>query len=240
MVFALVCTVWVLTVGIRIKGHSAASRVSRAYRAVSHRALSWLRLRFPARPAPEMCMNRLFQLAGAKAQWAVQNNKSTNDVPTWADLGWVGYRTNCPNGGTYKIGPVGEPPTCSLAPLAQHRLSPRFWSPPDIAGLTQQWEKRRNAVTVDCLVSLRQIQTAKQQWALKNHKSNNDVPTWDDIQPWVQAQLRCPFGGIYTIGRVGDRPTCSIAAQTNISANMQMSHELPPIFLKSRVPGSGF
>ncbi len=79
------------------------------------------------------------------------------------------------------------------------------------------------------------IHGAKQQWALKNHKSSNDVPTWKDIEPSLKADLRCPFGGTYTIGRVGDLPTCSLASQTNISANMRMSHELPPIFLKSRL-----
>jgi len=64
-----------------------------------------------------------------------------------------------------------------------------------------------------CIGHLREIDAAKQQWALENKKTANDVPTWDDIIPYLGrgAQIpRCPQGGTYKIGRVGDPPTCSI------------------------------
>ena len=63
-----------------------------------------------------------------------------------------------------------------------------------------------------CINNLRQIEAAKQQWALEKNKTANDVPTEDDIKPYLMnSQMPvCPQGGTYTIGAVGDKPTCSI------------------------------
>ena len=69
-----------------------------------------------------------------------------------------------------------------------------------------------------CLVRLRSIDAAKEQWSLVNHKTTNDIPTWDDIRPflpdkWVFSTngiLYCPAGGSYALGRVGEPATCSI------------------------------
>ena len=71
-----------------------------------------------------------------------------------------------------------------------------------------------------CANNLRQIEAVKEEWALKNQKTINDIPTWDDLRPYLQPYLphgfptnaapKCPSGGIYTIGRIGEPPTCSI------------------------------
>ena len=60
------------------------------------------------------------------------------------------------------------------------------------------------------------IDGAKQQWAFDHHADSNAMPTWDDIRPYVMSPtpkdfkwLTCPAGGTYTIGRIGDPPTCS-------------------------------
>ncbi|HLX94370.1 MAG TPA: hypothetical protein VKU37_01360 [Verrucomicrobiae bacterium] len=67
-----------------------------------------------------------------------------------------------------------------------------------------------------CINNLRQIDAAKQQWALEKGKQANDVPTWDDIQPYLYKIPHCPAGGTYSINAVGERPTCSVPG-----------HELP-------------
>jgi hypothetical protein len=69
-----------------------------------------------------------------------------------------------------------------------------------------------------CINNLRQIDAAKQQWALENNKKITDTPTWDDIKPYLRGPvpLYCPAGGTYTINAVGEKPTCSIP-----------SHKLP-------------
>src|SRR6266436_1905350 len=65
------------------------------------------------------CINNLRIIEGAKLVWAVEHRKTTNDVPTDADLfgpgGNVAEKPSCPSGGTYTIGKVGEPPRCSVS-----------------------------------------------------------------------------------------------------------------------------
>jgi hypothetical protein len=64
-----------------------------------------------------------------------------------------------------------------------------------------------------CINNLRLIDGAKQQWALEKDKSTNDVPTWEDIQPFLGSKEtpHCPKGGEYTIGSVNEPPRCSIS-----------------------------
>jgi hypothetical protein len=68
-----------------------------------------------------------------------------------------------------------------------------------------------------CKCELGQIHGAKQEWAVRCHKSTNDTPTLADLQaivfpgrPNEPLVFRCPQGGTYTIGRVGEPPRCSI------------------------------
>ena len=64
-----------------------------------------------------------------------------------------------------------------------------------------------------CINHLRQIDAAKQQWALKNNKTNGPV-TWNDVLPYMGRNTRkamplCPQGGTYILGNIGDLPKCS-------------------------------
>jgi hypothetical protein len=63
-----------------------------------------------------------------------------------------------------------------------------------------------------CINNLRQIQAAKNEWALEKGKSQTDVPTWDDLQPYIAGKvpLVCPAGGTYSLNAVDEPPTCSI------------------------------
>ena len=71
------------------------------------------------------------------------------------------------------------------------------------------------AVLNACINNLRQIDGAKQQWALENMKSAEAVPTAEQIAPYIKNGFpTCPAGGKYTIGKVGDAPTCSIPGHT--------------------------
>ena len=62
---------------------------------------------------------------------------------------------------------------------------------------------------------------AKSQWAADYGKTSNDVPTWDDVRPylpdwssnlvvWTNSGPICPKGGTYMMGRVSEHPRCSI------------------------------
>lgn len=65
-----------------------------------------------------------------------------------------------------------------------------------------------------CINNLRQLDAAKAQWALENNKTGNDMPTMDDLRPFLKGKISCPAGGHYTLGTVADRPTCSIPGHT--------------------------
>jgi hypothetical protein len=73
--------------------------------------------------ASNACINNLRQLDGIKEQWALESSKTTNDVPTWEAIRpylpkWQQDSRPigpvCPQGGTYSLGRVTDPPTCSI------------------------------------------------------------------------------------------------------------------------------
>ena len=70
-----------------------------------------------------------------------------------------------------------------------------------------------------CINNLRQIDAAKQQWAVDNNKPVTAVPTRQDLRSYFNGGIFpvCPSGGTYTIGAVNAPPACSIPG-----------HVLPP------------
>jgi hypothetical protein len=67
---------------------------------------------------------------------------------------------------------------------------------------------QRNA----CINNLRMLDAAKQQWALEKSKQSTDVPTLDDLKPYIGINPHplCPAGGTYTINAAGQAPGCSL------------------------------
>ena len=61
-----------------------------------------------------------------------------------------------------------------------------------------------------CINNLRQIDGAKQQWALENQKSANALVTPENLVPYLKAMPTCPAGGVYTLNPVGLHPICNI------------------------------
>ena len=64
-----------------------------------------------------------------------------------------------------------------------------------------------------CINNLRQIDGAKQQWALENKKSSTASPGSTDVAQYLgrgsSGQMpTCPAAGAYTIGDVQTAPTC--------------------------------
>jgi Protein of unknown function (DUF3352) len=64
-----------------------------------------------------------------------------------------------------------------------------------------------------CLNNLRQIDGAKNEWALEKKKTDQDIPTWEDLKPYLEmgkrSKLECPTGGRYKLNAVAEKPTCS-------------------------------
>ncbi len=63
-----------------------------------------------------------------------------------------------------------------------------------------------------CINNLRQIDGAKQQWALEKNKNGDAVPTAQDLLPYLKDGVfpACPDGGTYSINSVDAVPTCSL------------------------------
>ncbi|MBM3832824.1 MAG: prepilin-type N-terminal cleavage/methylation domain-containing protein [Verrucomicrobia bacterium] len=67
-----------------------------------------------------------------------------------------------------------------------------------------------------CIANLRQIEGAKEQWALENKKTEGAATTGSESA--INAFLRggntpsCPGNGSYTYGAVGTAPTCSLGS----------------------------
>ena len=73
-----------------------------------------------------------------------------------------------------------------------------------------------------CVSNLRDIDSVKYQWALENHAKSNDIVTMNDIAIYFSKGFpKCPAGGIYTIGKIGELPTCSLGT------NVIPAHVLP-------------
>ena len=71
---------------------------------------------------------------------------------------------------------------------------------------------RDTAMQNACINNLRQIDAAKNEWALEKGKTGGDVPAIADLTPYFKNGKFpiCPAGGTYTIGAVSNAPTCSI------------------------------
>ena len=86
-----------------------------------------------------------------------------------------------------------------------------------IAIAVPNFVKARNAAMTNmCINNLRQIDAAKNQWALEHKKNTGAVPTTDDLKPYLKNGIfpKCLDGGTYTIGPVGSDPTCSKPGHT--------------------------
>ena len=84
----------------------------------------------------------------------------------------------------------------------------------ELAGAKTEIQQR-----AECIANLRIFFAAKPGWAIDKTKPDSDVPTQQDILPYLKGNVFpvCPAGGTYTIGAVGQLPTCSISG-----------HVLPP------------
>ena len=70
-----------------------------------------------------------------------------------------------------------------------------------------------------CINNLRQLDGAKQQWALENKQSDTATPATGDVQVYIKNNNypTCPASGTYTLGAVSTDPVCDKAL-----------HVLPP------------
>ena len=63
-----------------------------------------------------------------------------------------------------------------------------------------------------CIANLKQIDSAKEQWAMDQRKNAADACALTDLvgtAAYLKATPVCPSGGTYTANAVGANPTCT-------------------------------
>jgi hypothetical protein len=67
-----------------------------------------------------------------------------------------------------------------------------------------------------CINNLRQIDGAKEQWALEQRKAAGTLVATTDIAPYLRGNAIpvCPAGGVYTLNPVGTAPLCTVPSHT--------------------------
>ena len=72
-------------------------------------------------------------------------------------------------------------------------------------------QARNTSRTRTCIANLRQIEAAKEQWAMETNQASTATPAQGNLMPtYMKAWPTCPAGGGgYTIARVDANPTCS-------------------------------
>jgi hypothetical protein len=127
-----------------------------------------------------------------KKLMAMNGSTFSYNVSANTDEGWVGTGNGNQNPAKVALLPLVVVPV--LAAIAV----PNFV------------KARETAQKSACLNNLRQIDSAKQQWALENKKGASDTPTWTDLKTYLKkGKLTCPSGGTYRINVMSQAPTCS-------------------------------
>ncbi len=75
---------------------------------------------------------------------------------------------------------------------------------------------RETSRTKSCVANLRQIDAAKEQWAMDNKASNGDAVTGTLWPDYIKKAPECPSGGTYTVNVIGTDPTCSIGGSHSL------------------------
>lgn len=77
--------------------------------------------------------------------------------------------------------------------------------------LPNLFSARKTAEDKVCIANLRAIKHAKEKWGFDEKKTEAELPTYNDIKPYLsksQTQNICPIGGKYTLGALNENPTC--------------------------------
>lgn len=86
---------------------------------------------------------------------------------------------------------------------------------------------RESSRAKSCQGNMRQIETAKEQWAMDTKAGADGAPDWAALTPaYIKSQPSCPSGGVYTIDTMSTRPSCS-KKDNGTAADTYDDHILP-------------
>jgi len=85
-------------------------------------------------------------------------------------------------------------------------------------------QARESSRAKACVANLKQIDSAKQQWAMDQKAGSTASPGSTDLSPtYIRTYPTEPEGGSYTVNSIASVPTCSIGAN---ATNPSLSHTL--------------
>ena len=70
---------------------------------------------------------------------------------------------------------------------------------------------RETSRAKSCVANLKQVESAKEQWAMDTKAAPTATPVDADLYgatKYLKTTPSCPGGGTYTIGDMGTRPSC--------------------------------
>jgi len=76
---------------------------------------------------------------------------------------------------------------------------------------------RKKAQRQACIMNMKAMSGAKENWALDYKKGDADVPSDADLfgrDKYIETRPVCPAGGTYDIRQVAEKPTCTVADHT--------------------------
>ena len=77
---------------------------------------------------------------------------------------------------------------------------------------------RETSRAKSCTANLKQIDAAKEQWAMDNRKTTGDAVAMADLvgaANYIKKDPVCPSGGAYTTEVIGTDPTCTSGIATH-------------------------
>ena len=84
---------------------------------------------------------------------------------------------------------------------------------------------RDEAQSKACIANLRELEGAKERWAISLEAGLDEEPLWTELIPdFLKTPARCPANGTYTIGDCNTTPTCSVG--TNDTEQLYDDHVL--------------
>jgi hypothetical protein len=181
------------------------------------------------------CIRNLHQLQRAKDEWGAQHNAKQGDpAPAMEELVGVDKplkaKPECPKGGTYTLGPIGEPVKCSVHGTADEAM--------------KQWRDKAEQTRLKsepervCFGNLRMIKSAADQWgsehSLQKGAKLPSLETLFEKRQFLKDRIKCPSGGSYSISAYGEDPTCSVHKSLT-----ELQNKLAPDIRRSPVEGVG-
>lgn len=87
---------------------------------------------------------------------------------------------------------------------------------------------REEARANSCVANLKQLEGAKERWAMSMNANAADEATTGDLVPdFLKIEPTCPSGGTYSINAVNSVPTCSEGSGTDATVGTYDDHALP-------------